>query len=332
MRNKKAKTYQLPSIPLENPKKVMATLVRGHKTFKRLFARIYKHVCFLTGNPFNRYGFRRFRQDFFRVQKFCAIFNCPVALFGIKIPQKAVDKILAVQALENKVVFSFTKMVRQLANRRHRIIKENCYVEVEDLESEGYIGVMDAIYTYDGSSKLSTHCYSCVRHRIGVAVNKAHNNYPWPHSLRKLYRRYENAVSQNVELGMNAVLETMQLTKKQREKLQACMTEVHSASNVAHLYKKDGDSAERNDYTVLAPSITHYRPVEILDQDQIEAIQSAQLSEWEHAVLEGYLSGHYGWKAEVARQFGKTRAAPKVALEGIKRKVLAQLANKPEAA
>ncbi|MFA5420159.1 MAG: sigma factor [Bacteroidales bacterium] len=325
--------YQLPSIPLENPKKVMDTLVAGHKSFKRLYARIYKHVCFMTGNPFTRYGFRRFRQDFFRVQKFCAIFKCPVALFGIKIPQKAIDKIVAVQALENQVVFSFTKMVRQLANRRHRIIQENCYVEVEDLESEGYIGVMDAIYTYDGRNKFSTHCYNSAKNRIGVAVNKAHNNFPWPSSLRKLYRRYEDAVSQNVELGMNAVLDAMQLTNKQRERLQACMVEVHSATNVAHLYKnKDGDSSERNDYTVLAPSINRYRPVETLDESQIAAIKAAHLNDWEMAVLKGHLSGHYGWRSEVAKRFGKTRAAPKVTLEGIKRKVLAQLAGEPEAA
>lgn len=252
----------------------------------------------------------------------------------MKIPQQAVNRILAVQAKEEEIIFAFTKMVGALANRRYRGVKGTCYVEAEDLEAEGYLGVLDAIYGYDGRNKFSTYCHYCVNHRIGVAINKTHNNYPWPKSLRRLYQRYEEAVSQNTELSMSGVLDTMKLTDKQRNRLQACMTEMHSATDVAYMYKsRKSNGAERNDdYTVLAATVAHYRPAETLDPEQQRAINATTFSDWEKAVMDGYLSGHYGWQSEVARNFGKSRRAPAVALERIKKKVLAQLVRKPEAA
>ena len=331
---RKQKQFQLPSIPLKKAEAVMAILVRGHQTLKALHLRIQRHLRAVSGNPFKRYSCRRLRREFFQIQKFCALFNCPMELYGLKIPQQAVDRILAVQAKEEEVIFAFTRMVRELANRRYRGVKGSCYGDDDDLEAEGYLGVLDAIYGYDGRNKFSTYCHYCVNHRIGVAINRTHNNYPWPKSLRRLYQRYEIAISQNTELSMNGVLDTMKLTDKQRLRLQACMTEVHSATDVAFMYKnKKSSSGERNDdYTVLASTVSHYRPAETLDPEQLRAINATDLSDWEKAVMEGYLSGHYGWQSEVARNFGKSRRAPAVALERIKRKVLAQLVHKPEAA
>ena len=151
-----------------------------------------------------------------------------------------------------------------------------------------------------------------------IEINKAKNNYPWPRSLRKLYLRYEE---KRWQMGYNAsfdeITSSLDMTQAQICKLQSAM-----ASVMQPLTANDDEDCHYDDYAVQ-------KVVVKLDPDQKQAIKDANLNQWEHAVLEGFLSGHWGWQSEVALNninpiTGKpySRRAPFVALERIKEKIM----------
>lgn len=304
-------------------------LVRGNKALHAVHERVRDKLRRLSRNPFKRYSFRRFRQEFFAIIHFHRIFGCPMLIHGVRVPEKMVQRIQKVKDLESRFVLAYSNMVRTLANRWVKRSQDNCYLEFDDFESEGYLGLSDAVFGYlNPKIQFSTYAYWAVRNRMGVAAYRAYNNFPWPRSLRKLYERYEQKFNEmkakQQAAGFEEVVAELQFTDDQCDQLRAAMQQLISeSSSPAH----GEDDEVANDYTALAAN-RHHAPA-TLEPDQKQAIEDAGLNEWERAVLEGYLSGHYGWKTEVALRFGKSRMMPVHTLREIKKKVLRRL---PEAA
>jgi len=304
----------------------LTILVRGNRTIQRLHSRIRQRCRFLSGNPFRRYSKRRFRQEFFQLQTFCSIFHIPTVMYGIKIPQKAVHNILEIKNIENEVIISYSNLVRRIANLKRADAKESSYIELNDLEAEGYFGLLDAIYGYRNLSvKFITYAHRVIGNRINAAIQRTHTNFPWPRSMRLLYKSYEQHIAKHPTATLDEVLIGLDIDEKQYKQLCASLLQVTTESNLHTLQGELRNKREDGDYTSFSVKVANFRPPVLLDPDQRQAIEGANLNEWEWAVLNSYLSGHKGWRTDVAKQFGKSRMAPTVAMEIIKRKVLAQM-------
>jgi len=110
------------------------------------------------------------------------------------------------------------------------------------------------------------------------------------------------------------------LTDEQRDALRSAMTSVICESQIGRP-KEDGSVPGLCGLADFNSKLRTHQPVR-LDADQREAIEKSNLNDWEKAVLEGYLSGHWGWQTQVAEEFGKSRAAPGKTMRLLKNKIL----------
>lgn len=232
-----------------------------------------------------------------------------VVLFGwLAIPKKDIQKILDVRAIEYRVITAFSRMVGGQAlvwSRRDH----DSTLQFNDLYDEGVAALIWAIYHYTRKDvRFSTYAHHTIRRRMYRKCSRTSSKSTLPHQAVTLYTEYDKARQKfNRPVSFDEIVATMDITSKQRDVLMAMMTNVVQQSALEMPTSlTDGDPT--NDYSHLSceyygtkgdiswsVSGRHGRlgPVftqkPTLDPDMIEAIQSANLSDFEREVLTGWL-------------------------------------------
>jgi len=301
----------IPYTPLSPDRlsECMEIMQEGNEVLLGFHDRVRKTLRKSTGNFLKKYSRRKFRAEFFQAVNEG---KKPTKVHGVTLGQKGVAKIMAVKEIEWELICGFSSLARGLVkrwlNRDH-----GSYLTWDDMMSEACSGLSDAIFHYtDVNIKFVTFAHKAIRNRLAYKIGRAKNNFPWPAGIRKLYQKYEQAKSEfNHSVNFDELVAHMGLTNEQQSQLQQALTQIVSVSG----------EMEENEVSSECPAFVAKRTPR-LEPDQKVAIESANLSDWEMAVLEGYISGHWGWQSEVAKRFGKSRAAPNVTLKFIKNKVL----------
>jgi RNA polymerase sigma factor (sigma-70 family) len=315
--------------PTKKHPKQVATVLRGNRSMQRIYCHVRNHLRQVSQKPRLRYSYTKFREELF-----AKINSRRVVLHGITIPEKSIQKILAVKDLETLFVQTYSGLVVKLANKCATKIGHSSYSEVEDFESIGLYALVRALYGYNRPKvKFITYATWVVSNRMLVAANRTRTNFPWPNSLRKLYCRYEltaaNLASQNLSHNFESVCQYMGMSPKEQDKLRAILTEVVNDTDLEKIPVRSGgiawEKGSQGDYTAQSAQFTRFRFAETLEPDQRQVLEDLQLNEWQMDVLEGYMSGHYGWQTEVSKKHGKSRAAPLQTLRQIQKKIRQQM-------
>lgn len=312
--------------PAKKHPKQVATVLRGNRSMQRIYFHVRNHLRSISQNPRLRYSYTKFREELF-----AKINSRRVVLHGITIPEKAIQKILAVKDLETLFVQTYSGLVVKLANKWATKIGHSSYSEVEDFESIGLYALVRALYGYNRPKvKFITYATWVVSNRMLVAANSTRTNFPWTNSLRKLYCRYEltaaNLAAQNLSHSFESVCYYMGIPSKEQDKLRAILTEIVNDTDLEIVpVGRSGEKGAQGDYTAQSAKFTRFRFAETLEPDQRQVLEDLQLNEWQMDVLEGYMSGHYGWQTEVAKKHGKSRAAPAQTLRQIQKKIRQQM-------
>jgi RNA polymerase sigma factor (sigma-70 family) len=243
-----------------------------------------------------RYKYTTFRKELFKLMN--ATNSSSVIINGITID---IEKIVALRNIEESIICSFTSMVYKQARYYYYSNKHGygTYLDVDDFVAYGFVGLLEAIYHYKKEVKIngeikkvkfSTYAHRCVDRHIITNINRKKNNYPWTLKMRKLYAKYENARSSfNGPANFQELSDYMKLTLKEEKILLATLAKMENGF-------------EDINCSILMPN-------EILESDEKNYISTLQLTELESEVIENYLSGHVGWKNQLAKKHNITRQA-----------------------
>ena len=268
----------------------------------------------------------------------------------VAVSNRALSRIVAVQAVQNEVLAGFSRLFERLALqfwRTHRGLS----LGVQDYYDEGVMSAINAIYHYTREDVgFFTYVYHCVRRRMGTIVAKDNPLSPWSNEARRLHRVYEDARSAlNRPSTFQEVCDYCQFTDAEIRLVEMTMAEVVQAW--------DSGSSDEDRHRVAAQFeldcvfINGHRPSRNgkhsigvvddddgkLDPDQRAAVARARvrMSPFENAVLDAYLAdGEHGWQTRVAEEninpktgLPYSRRAPAVVWPRIVRTILEEYQN-----
>jgi hypothetical protein len=223
----------------------------------------------------------------------------------ISIFKNSLPDIMAVRAIEYRMLCAFTKMAKKHANKWAS--KSNPSVDVGDYVQEALMAILDAIYSYtDESIRFGTFVCIAIRNRLSKATNNCHPLSPLTNEAIGLLMRYDEAkLSFNGPVNQCQVYEAAGFTLDEIKVYETARVCVY---NEASLNNDDGviGYSPVADYTELRRGIDNEDTVpcnfEIRD-----AVKKANLTELEQKIVDTYLNPYYGWQAEIASQETNTK-------------------------
>lgn len=225
---------------------------------------------------------------------------------GLRIPKEDVEKVLAVKAIEFDILQTYARLVGQQAfewsQREH-----DAYYGFNDLYDEAVLVLIKAIYHFTKEDvTFITYAHWVIRRWIVRLCNRTGPLSGYSHTAVNLYRKYQEKRREfNRPVSFEEVVEELNLSNKQRDVLQSMLHSVVSGSTI-NRPPLDDESAD-SDYSQLGNthagidgnmswSVTGrngngvtLRESPTLDFDMIEAINRADLTEFERAVLDGFI-------------------------------------------
>jgi DNA-directed RNA polymerase specialized sigma24 family protein len=336
--------------PLKLTAKEKAQLARTMAAGNLILKALHEKAQPQAKRKYPRYPRRQFRKELFRrldrlakARKLSAArarkvegyvakpYPYSFTLHGVKITDAEVRPILEVRAIQDLVLAGVSKLIAKLAGgaSARRTSSQTEGVRFEDLYNEGVLVAINCVYCYTKpSTKFSTFVTHAIR-RMYMNLNRANKPLShWTNDESALFAKYENtrraAEQEQGAVTFDELVRMMRIGDKDRVTLQDMLKGVIRQSD---LTTSSEDAVE--DFSALAVQ----KVSEKLDPDQREALQKANLDDWEKAVLAAYLeapAGHTGWRTEVARKHINpltnkpySRPAPAIALRRIAAKVQA---------
>ncbi len=298
-------------------------MAAGNIILKNWHQKIQKEVCKQHGKT--RYNRSKFRGELFNQIKVAR----SATIFGVTIPKCDIEAILAVRQIEMPMLQAHANLMDQLARKAYKM-NPDCGLDLEDFFNEALMAGMNAIYCYtDTQIVFSTYLVHAIKRRL---FNYALEQRGCSYDVYKLFTDYHKIRNENNgPITVDEAIKKLKLKESQVLQLSVMLNKViHESDLIA-------DKEDDYDFTTLARGATKVEKAGIeIDEAQSvrEAITDAQLTEWEKIVLNAFLeaSSSHGWRTEVAEQninpdTGKaySRAAPAIAMDRIKDKVLEQL-------
>lgn len=268
----------------------------------------------------------------------------------VAISNRALGRIVAIQAIQNEVLAGFSRLFERLALQFWRTHKE-LSLSVQDYYDEGVMSAINAIYHYTREDvEFITYVYHCVRRRMSTAVAKDNPLSPWSNEARRLHRVYEEALSAlNRPSTFQEVCDHCQFTDAESRLVEMTMAEVVQAWDNTGSSDEDRHRVAAQ-FELNCVFINGHQPFRNgknsigivddenqLDPDQRAAVARARerMSPFENAVLDAYLTdGEHGWQTRVAQanvnpRTGQpySRRAPAVVWPRIVRTILEEYQN-----
>lgn len=234
--------------------------------------------------------------------------NPVVKLF--EVDSDTVSKILAVRAIEYEIMCSYSRLFSKWANGWC----ENTSVSVsfDDLYDECIGAAMNSVVAYtDPAIKFSTYVSVAVKRQLSRTVLSANPlSTPSPEAIDVINRYYETRRKLNRKASYDDIVDAMKLDANELCLLKSMMVTVINQSALEVNEQNDHEDRIGNDYAALgnvhcgldgavswnrvgAGSTSSYKERTTLDPDMVAAIENANLTELERAVLEGFVAnGH----------------------------------------
>lgn len=234
-----------------------------------------------------------------------------VVVHDVAISQEAVEKILALRTIEYEILCAYSKLFAKEANRWC----DNSFVSVsfDDLYDECIFAALNSIVGFRKEEiKFCTYLTSAVNRRLSRVVMAANPlSVPSPDGVELVNRFYEKRQSLNRSASFDEICSLLEFTNEQVALLRTMMVTVinHTALEVNDR-SSENDDRIGNDYAALGNvhcgldgktawnrvgvgNSASYRERTTLDPDMVAAIESANLSELERAVLEGFTANAF---------------------------------------
>ena len=312
----------MPYHPLTKDRKdVLGKIMRKGNCILR---DLHVQVLEVTGMQHKKYTRAMLRDELVKAMKTGAV----TSIRGVYIPSESAAALRAVTNIVDEVLMGYTRMVEKLAYR-YAIAHPTTIMAFQDYYDEGIMGLMNAVYYYTNTDvAFMTYVYHCVRRRLANAVNKMNPLSPWTNEARRLHMLYEEARSEfNGPATFEDVVSYLGFDADERDAVQATLIDVFRGSEVG-----TGADADSSDSGVAFEALAvgdHIRTQHaLLDPDQRAAVEAADLTDFERAVLVAFQGGERGWQTQVAKSHinpntGKpySRRAPALVLPRIIEKI-----------
>lgn len=210
------------------------------------------------------------------------------------------------RTVEYAMLCGFSALARKHARRWFCQNEPGSGMSLGDYNNEAYIALLDAIYGYDSFGvKFTSFAWATLHNRMIYVTNGNNPLCPLTNPDLMLLAKFEDTrKSFNDRVTFDQVCERMGLSDDQYKSLSTIMAKVYTESQITghnNLGAGVGASSDDvpNDYTAL-------RNVERADRTATivsvrDAIERADLTDFERKVLETSLNPYYGWQADVAR-------------------------------
>lgn len=232
--------------------------------------------------------------------------------------------------------------IRLSTKHARRWFHANGGQELEDYESEAALALIDAIYGFIREDiQFTTYAWAVIRNRMMYSSNKLEKLSPFTNADRELLIRYHDAqLDFGQPISFDEIVETLELCPEEISLLNHMLTRVVNESQITEAIQESRSSLRTgDDYTALRRNVRENDGDLSVAASVRSAVERANLSKFEAAVLETSLNPYYGWQTDIAKQHinpttGKkyTRAGTGVALKNAKSKVRAELEGTKEAA
>jgi len=309
-------------------KKLASIMVAGNVVLKSC----YEQAFLPEGDSISRSEFRKKFFDSVKNWK-----DGPVRVAGTMVWSADIKKILEVKKHEYRIIQGVSKFMldqsRKWKNRTGQTVGDNY--------NDAVTAVISAIYGYaDPEIKFCTYAAHAILNKFKTLSRCNKPTSHWTNDGNKLFGQYQK-LQQIAEqtpdkngnpcglVSFGEMVEKMKLSDKERLSLQAMLAGVIGQTD---MQGRNDEAVE--DYTANRKGIDHEK--ESLDCDQLEIIKEVteELDDWEKAVLKAFLeapSSNHGWRTIVANEnvnpaTGRaySRAAPSLALERVKEKILSR--------
>jgi DNA-directed RNA polymerase specialized sigma subunit len=205
------------------------------------------------------------------------------------------------RTVEFAMLCGYSGLGRKHAKRWFAQNGEGNGMSLDDYKNEAYLAILDSIYGYtDRTISFSSFAWASLKNRMIACTNKCNLLCPLTNPDLELLARYEDTRKTfNDHVTFDQVVAAMGLDEEQYKALGAIMTKVYAESQIAVDHTGHDDTP--NDYTSLRSGIDNDGEDRIIRLQVRQAIDEADLTDFERIVLETSMNPYYGWQSDVAR-------------------------------
>ena len=207
------------------------------------------------------------------------------------------------RTVEFAMLCGYSALARKHAKRWFAQNGEGNGMSLGDYINEAYMALLDSIYGYTDPSMgtFSNFAWNSLKNRMIACTNRCNLLCPLTNPDLELLARYEEARrSFNDHVTFDQVTAAMGLDEAQYKALGDIMTKVYAESQIAVDHTGHDDTP--NDYTSLRQGIDTEGDNRIIRLQVRQAIDDAELTDFERIVLETSMNPYYGWQSDVARK------------------------------
>jgi DNA-directed RNA polymerase specialized sigma subunit len=253
----------------------------------------------------------------YRKDLFAAIKAGSTNVFGIEISKTDLALILKVRSIEYNVICSYAHLIfnhaKRWTGRNH-----GSNLTFEDFYIEATMAVSNAIYGFTKPDVVfSTFAVWAIHRGILNAINNNKPLCPWTQENKSLYKQFSETRSAlvkkaGVEVSFEEVVEKMNLEADEVRDLRAMLIRVVNHSELTANHDEDSDYADSGIYGVAKDAAGVDEKIDAPD------VSNVKMTNWERIVFDAWLAdSSRGWATRVAKENGKSRRAPQIALERV---------------
>ncbi len=248
---------------------------------------------------------------------------------------KSIPLIEAVRSIEWTMLCAYSRLAKRHAKAWTKL-RSGVIVSEADYFQEAIVALLDAIYSYTQDNvKFITFAWRVIYNRLAAASNKNNPFGPMTNEALKLLKRFEEAkFTFNGPVTDDEVMDSLNLTEEETALLKDVQVRVYGAPEVcSKMFPCDGERTD--DYTATRYGIDNEKDTVPCNFEIREAMQHANLTDFERQIVSTSLYPHYGWQTELAAAHVNpntnkpySRAAIAVMLERALRKIKAVYLDK----
>ena len=342
----------IPYIPASKPRKreLEKIMVAGNVPLKCWHDRAKDYFRAEGGSL--RYSRTKFRSALLDVVAELLPPRQCVHIFGFRVPQTDMEKILCVKSIEWEMLTAFSRLIGQHAEKWSKYDNDST-ISFFDLYGEGVLAFMQAVIYYTGEvwvkskSKMvpvafCTYAHHAIRRKmISICTRTSSFNFV-THQAADLYRQFEKAKGElNGPANFDEIIAQMQIDNKQQKILESMLVQVvHQSTLESYDDEGYGGDGGRNsdDYSSYSQTFDglngewqaqgrHGRQGPVFTQHEFDldlqyAINKLKLSPIERSVFDAFMGDEKrGWMARVARELKVTRMTITFAWRRVQKKL-----------
>ena len=221
---------------------------------------------------------------------------------------EALPDILAVRAIEYKMLCAFCRLAHKMAKRWFTPNSSNPSLDISDYLQEALMALLDAVYGYsDPSTKFITYATTTIRNRLSKCTNKSHPLSPLSNEALGLIGRFEAArQALNGPATQTEIYEAAAFTPDEIAVYESARVMVFNQS--VPLREEDSLPADNayyapiSDYTEGRRGIDHETDTVPCYFEIREAMDKARLTPVERRIVETFVQPYYGWQSQLAKE------------------------------